>query len=104
AVLLEPRLHVADRRLARRRRRAALAGDLGGDALTDLRLGRWIDEQRVLGLAEHVDEAGRDELAARLDAATRTGAREVANGGDLVAADADVGAKPGRAGAVDDAA
>ena len=50
----------------------------------------------------HVDEARRDDEAARVDLAARLRARELPDGGDAVAADADVAGKPGIAGAVDD--
>src|SRR5687768_6438117 len=43
------------------------AGDLAGDALGDLRHGVGSTQDRVLGVAEHVDETGRDDLIARID-------------------------------------
>ena len=83
---------------------AALAGDLGGDALEDLGREARVDQQRQLGLAQHVDEAGRDDLPARVDGLLapprcRAGrSRRSARRGCRVAG------VPGRAGAVDDAA
>ena len=47
----------------------AFAGDLGGDALKDFRGQARIDQDRHLRLAQHVDEAGRDDHAVRIDGA-----------------------------------
>ena len=52
-----------------RRDRAALAGDLGRDALGDLAGGPAVDQHAVLRLPHHVDEAGRHHQAARVDPA-----------------------------------
>ena len=103
-VLVEPGPLVLQRGLGDGRRRASFARDLRGDALADLRLRAVVREQRHLGLAEHVDEAGRDHVVAGVDAARRRRLGEIADGGDVVALDADVAAEPGRAGAVHDAA
>jgi hypothetical protein len=56
--------------------RAAFPGDLGGDALRDLAGGARVDEHVVLGLPEHVDEAGRDDQLAGVDAPLGLGALE----------------------------
>ena len=53
--------------VVQRCRRAAFAGYLGGDALKDLRRQMRIHQHGQLGLAEHVDEAGRDDHAVRVD-------------------------------------
>ena len=61
---------------ARRDREAAMADDLGGDALAHLALGLGIDRQREVGMGLDVDEARRhreaggvDDLGARRPAA-----------------------------------
>ena len=74
------------------------------DALPDLALRAAVHDQRLGRPRQHVDEAGRDGEAGRIDDRRRGGACEVADGGDAIAADADVGAAPGRAGAVVDRA
>ena len=48
-----------------------------------------------------VDEAGRDELALGVERLIRRGPAQIANLGDAVAANADVGANSVRAGAID---
>src|SRR5262249_12250888 len=55
----EERLHLRQGRVADRRHRFTLAGDLRCNSLTNLRLHAAIDEDVELGLAEQVDEAGR---------------------------------------------
>ena len=82
----------------------AFAGDFGGDALEDFRGQARVDEDRQLGLAQHVDEAGSDDFAGGVDGALARGSSEIADGGDFAVADADVAGVPGRAGAVDDMA
>ena len=83
---------------------AALARDLGGDALGDLARGPAIDEHVVFGLAEHVDEAGGDHQLRGVDAPPGGAAGERADGFHAVPHHAHVGAEPGRPGAVHDAA
>ena len=51
----------------RRDREAAMADDLGGDALADLALGLGIDRQREVGMGLDVDEARRDGEARGVD-------------------------------------
>ena len=87
-----------------RRNGVAFAGDFGGDALEDLGGQARVDEDGELGLAEHVDESGRDDFAGGVDGALGGRTGEVADGGDAAIADADVAGVPGRAGAVDDVA
>ena len=103
AVVLEDLPVVAEHAGVGRGDRRAFARDLGGDALRDLAGGARVDEHVVLGLPEHVDEAGRDDEPGGVDAPLRLGALEAAHGRDAVADHADVGAEPGRAGAVHDA-
>ena len=50
-----------------RDREAAMADDLGGDALADLALGLRIDRQREIGMRLDVDEARRDGEARGVD-------------------------------------
>ena len=47
---------------------AGLAGELGGDALHHLAGDAAVAQHPVLGLAEHVDEAGRDDQSGGVDA------------------------------------
>ncbi len=82
---------------------AALSSDLGGDALTDLRLDAVVDQDVQLGLAEQVNKTRRHHPLAKVNPAARRCAREISHGGDLVAADADVRAKPWGTGAIDHA-
>ena len=55
-------------------------------------------------MAEHVDEAGSDDFAGGIDGALAGRGRQIADGGDLSVADADVAGIPRGAGAVDDVA
>jgi hypothetical protein len=82
----------------------AFAGNFGGDALIDFRGQARVDQNGQFRLAEHVDEAGRDDLAGGVNGALAGCGGEVADGGDFSVADADVAGVPGRAGAVDDVA
>ena len=59
----------------RRDREAAMADDLGGDALADLALGLGIDRQREIGMRLDVDEARRDGEAGGVDGLFRAGLR-----------------------------
>ena len=75
-----------------RRRRRALAHDVERHALAHLALRRAVGEERHLGVRVEVDEAGRDDEArSRRSCAARCG-REIADGDDAVAPDADIGA------------
>ncbi len=103
-VLLQPVGALVNPGGVHRRGRDALSGQLGGDALADLALLARVDQRVQLALAEQIDEARRDREVVQLEAALRFCAREIAHRCDAVAADADVGAEPGRPGAVDDAA
>src|SRR5687767_5222980 len=62
-----------------------------------------VDDGR-LRPAEEVDEAGRDDLVARVDGRFRLDRGQVADRNDGVTAHADISAKPGGAGAVEDPA
>ena len=86
----------------RGRREAAVADHLRGHALADLRLGAPVTPEPPVRMRVHVDEAGGDGAARRVDRAARGLGREIAHGGDMVAGDAHVGAARGCAGAVDD--
>ena len=77
------------------------AGDLGGDPLADLRFARLSTSSVMLGLAEHVDEAGGDDVVAHLDAAPRVARERSPMAAIWSPLDPDVGAEPGRTGAVD---
>src|SRR6266404_969527 len=87
-----------------RRYGAAFAGDFGGDALRELTEGAVVDEERKLGLTEHVDETGCDDAAGGVDLSFGVRGLQVGDGGDAIAANADVSGVPGIACAVDDVA
>ena len=70
----------------------------------DFRRQARFDEDGEFGLAEHVDEAGCDDLAGGVDGALAGRGGQVADGGDFAIADADIAGVPGGAGAVDDVA
>ena len=82
---------------------AVLAEHVERHALVHLRLVGRIDEQLQVGVRVHVDEAGADEEPVRVDHALR-GLVDATDVRDPAARDADVGAVPGIAGAVDHAA
>ena len=48
-------------------RRPAFAGNFGGDALKDFRFGARVNQQIQFGLAEHIDETGSYDHAARVE-------------------------------------
>ena len=84
---------------------AAVADDLGRDALADRALGGRVREDREVAVAVRVDEAGADDLAGRVDDAVRGRSRtEPADVGDLAALDRDVAEVRRAAGAVGDPA
>src|SRR5664280_2261955 len=62
-----------EERLVEGRDGLAFAGDFRRDPLRDLRSRAPVDEGVVLGLAEEVDESGRDDETGGVDPATRTG-------------------------------
>src|SRR6185436_2532622 len=82
---------------------SAFAGDFGGDALKDFRFGSWIDEQIRLGLAEHVDKAGRYDHTGGVDAAAGASGTYMPDLDDAIAANRNVAVEPGIPGAIDDA-
>src|SRR6266850_5701047 len=104
AVLAQPVFLLVHPGVVHGRGRDALAGQLAGDALPDLRLGARIDQHAQLALAEQIDEAGRHGQASRVDSPLRLRRRQLPDRGDAVPADAHVGAHPRGAGAVDHAA
>ena len=84
---------------------AAVADDLGRDALADRALGGRVREDREVAVAVRVDEPGADDLAGRVDHAVRgRGRAEPADVGDLAALDRDVAEVRRAAGAVGDPA
>ena len=92
------------RRLVEQQRRQAdpaIAGHDRGDALA--RLGRHFrgGEQRAVVMGVHVDKAGRDDLARDVDLACARRPGDVADLGDAVAGDRDIGAPTRPAAAVD---
>src|SRR5687768_16769473 len=83
--------------------RMTLSRDLRRDALAYLRLDEGIAQHRVLGPAQEVDEAGGDDVVAGIERGDGRHRIEIADGHDLIAANTDVTAKPGRAGPVENA-
>jgi len=63
-----------------------------------------VDQDRELGLAQHVNEAGRDHHAVGVNGLLCAGMRKVTNGGDATVAHTHVALVPRRAGTVDDVA
>ena len=61
-----------------------------------------VDQDGDLGLAEHVNEAWRDDHSVRVNRALGCGRAQKADGGDASIANADITRIPGRAGAVND--
>ena len=68
-----------------------LAEYLSGNALLDLAQRSAIDDQRSLRVREHVDEARRDGESLGIDNGWRRGPAQIADGGDAIAFDSDVG-------------
>ncbi len=87
-----------------RRDRTAFAGDLGRDALVDLRGQARIHQDGQFRLAQHVDKAGSDDHAVDINRARALRVAQISDGGDFAVANADVARVPRRAGAVDDVA
>ena len=85
------------------RDRFAFAGYFGGHAHHHLAHRARIDQQVSFRLAQHVDEAGRHDHAARIDYALCACALETSDADNPVAFDGEVGDVAGASGAVDDA-
>ena len=83
-------------------REAAVADHLGGHALADLALRAGIEGQGEVGMRVDVDEAGRHDLAARVDRPARRAPGARLEGGDAPVAHRHVGLLPGRTRAVED--
>ena len=111
-IAVEAFRRVADQ--VQRRRRAAvdlqrcqadpaIAGDHGGDTLAHLVLHRRVRQHRPVVMGVHIDEAGGDRLALRVDLAAAAHAAQRAQRHDAVVADGDVAHEGRTAGAVDQA-
>ena len=88
-----------------RRDRVAFAGDLRGDALCQLADRLLVDEQVHFRLAEHVNEAGRDDQAGGVNGALgRDGRVGLADESNAIADDAHIRINPGIAAAIHHAA
>ena len=59
-----------------------------------------VDEEHGVGVDVRVDKARRDDVSGRVDAAARLRLRQVADGVDLLAHDAEIGPVAGLPGAV----
>ena len=86
----------------RRVRHSVDAEELGGDALAEAARMLRVDEQVAFGVGVGVDEPWGDDQTARVDDAAGRCLGEIAEGGDPLTRDADVGGVPGRPGSVDD--
>ena len=84
------------------RRKTTIADYLGRHALPHLRLGATIFPEAPVRVRVHVDEAGRDDLARRVQVPARGLAVQVTDRHDLVVPDSDVRAAARTSGAVDD--
>ena len=91
-------------RVVQRAHRLALADHLERDALADVALGAAVVDERLVGPAQHVDEAGRDGQARGVDLRGAAAGAHVADRRDAVAVDRDVADDRRRAGAVVDRA
>ena len=82
----------------------SFADDLAGDALPQVALAGAVGEQRDARLPLHVDEAGGHDAARGVDHVAGGGRRQVADGRDAIAGNADIGTARGRVEPVDDLA
>ena len=83
---------------------AAVARQLGGEALVEVAGKGAVEEQRSVRVTVRIDEAGRHDSPGQVQDepdAVRIDRRQIADGEDPVAEDADVGAHARRAAAVD---
>gem|GEM_PF-4711728 len=90
-----------------RRDRFTLAGDFSGDALHHFAHRARIDQQKLFGLAQHVDKARRDDLPARIDHAFGPGVSQTSVARytrNSIAIDGDIRAKGRPAAAIDNSA
>ena len=85
----------------RGRREAAIADHLGRHTLPHLRLGAAVVPETPVRVRVHVDEAGRHDLARRVQVSPRGLAMQITNRGDLVVLDPDVRAAARTFGAVE---
>ena len=85
----------------RRDREAAMADDLGGDALSHLRVRRRIDRQREVRMGLDVDEPGTDHEPSGIDRLPRRARQGRADRRDAAAYNGEVGGPPGRPAAVE---
>ena len=76
--------------VVQRSHRPAFAEHLERDALPDVALAAAVDDQRLVGPAQHVDEAGRDGHAGGVDLESSAGTTDVADCDDAVVLDRDV--------------
>ena len=73
----------------------AFAGDFRGDPLGEFAEGAIVEEEREFGLAEHVNEAGRNDPAFGVDFAFGVGFAHIADRRDAIPADGHVSRIPG---------
>ena len=88
-------------RIIDRTRRMSLARDLGGHALPDFSFELGIEQHRSLGMAEEIDESGRDNLIRRVDGDGGRRVGKITDRGDRISSDSDVRAESRLAAAVD---
>ena len=92
---------VQDQLVRERCNRAAFSCDFGGNDLRDLREDAIVDEHVGLGLAHHVDEAGRDDQTVHIEGLTGRRRAEKPDRGDPITAQRDVALVTRIAAAVD---
>jgi hypothetical protein len=91
-----------DNGICQRRYGAAFTGNLGCNALVNLRRKARLDKNRQLGLSQHVDEAGCNNQTVRIDGALGWSAGQISDCDDLAITNSDIARVPRRAGAIDD--
>ncbi len=103
-VVFEPGAVGRQQAVILRRDGIALAGNFSSDALKNLGGNMRIDQHGQLGLAEHVDEPGRDHQATSVDYSAGVDIGGRAYPGYPPVEDSNIAGIPGGAGAVDNVA
>ncbi len=100
-VLLEKRFLRRESLFILRGDGAALPGNFRSDALGEFAQRTIVEQERDFGLAEHVNEARCDDTAVGIDFAFRMSVVQISDGGEAIAANADIGCVPRISGAID---
>jgi hypothetical protein len=93
-IVIEERLQRSDGFFILWRDGIAFAGYFRSDALRQLAESPVVDEERHLGLAQHINEPGSDNLSRGIDYLRRSRVTQISDDLDLIAAYADVGGIP----------